>query len=278
MKNVLDIVYNYSLQDKLLDKQAVLLITEILMEEFNIDNVDDVSVRGIDFKHAFDGTLAFKKGSYICFFLPRIHAYIASKTFPLNQDDEFLDKFNIFLRNNLFIVHTIIHELTHSMEEMHIRDNQDDLETKLLTIEYEYVSEIERRKNYDGYKSSLRGDFDYKKELKNYRNNYNLSLYERIADINAYENVLKIIEPIKTDIPTLYNIETFLLYNRQLSTYKDGFDMPTLRFFVNINMIERLLEKDIDLIHEDLATRLRLGLRLDHEEYNDLKHVLEIKK
>ena len=44
MKNILDIIYGYSINNKLLDKKAINKIVELIIKEFNIEIIDEINI------------------------------------------------------------------------------------------------------------------------------------------------------------------------------------------------------------------------------------------
>ena len=118
MQEILDIVYNYSKNKKLLDNIAVTKIVNILLCLYQLDDSQTVDVRNKShFMHMFNNTLAYHQRNKITIYLNKIYAYISRK----DQFVSFKDDLSFYLRYNLFIVNTLFHEVYHAIEERKIK-------------------------------------------------------------------------------------------------------------------------------------------------------------
>ena len=114
------------------------------------------------------------------------------------------------------------------------------------------------------------------KDQRKYDKNYDISLLERLADIDAQKSVIKTIEEVKKEINNLYCLENEILINRIIRDYPDSKESPTIYFFKNI-MGKKALE-GINFLKLDLDSRLRLGLEIDDDEYMDTIKLLQHNK
>ena len=263
MENVLDIISNYSKEHKFLDKEAVLLICKMLINQYNIDNISSIN---IDKSHRPHSTHGYCKGKEIGICLPHIYSFIKNEDF----DKEFKDDFDNYLKCNWYILHTILHELEHAKQRIKIKSNDNDMEKKLLRLEYEYIIEM-LKERYD----SLKKYFNYKKKSKTYKILYLIQFSERMAEINSNNKGLEIIKPIKDEKEELYDFFENHYIASKICTYppQDKYPGPTDLFFKYIDKREELNKiKPSILSYED---RLNYGFELTTEE---VKKTLELIK
>ena len=265
MEEIFNIIYGYSLQSKILDESAIKKITFLLLEINEIDSISEVNVK---YKEDKDNTsIAYIKGNEIAIYMTKIYEVILGKMLTDIYDDDIC----LFLRDNLFIYNTILHEVEHAKEDKKVfysyLNKERDMETKLLTLENDYVMDLQFSQFHDGYKSSLKPDFNYKEELRNYKRNYDISFSERMANIHAYEGTITLIDPLKDKYPKLIgNLkDRFDVY--RIIAYKNLEDEPTKRFFTNIYKLNEFSKINFeDLSFEE---RLNFGLKIPTEEYNN---------
>ena len=273
MNSIFDVVYSYSVQNKLLDKNA---INYILIELLNENNFQKINIF-IDNKKKpvyLDDKLASYKNNTINVFLSRINEYILSDKYKTNFKNEYiLNKFQNYLRKNLVILQALFHEIEH-VEQFNNKDNIT-LEQKLCNLEKEFISETENIMN-DNSLSLFKRMNEFSKNKKLYRNNYEISFMERMADINSYKKILELLEPIKSKVQDVYDLENYLLMETIMKSYKNIMDTPTIRFFINIGKFNELAQYDlINLSEED---KLLYGLKIDGKDYINNNAFLCLKK
>ena len=252
MKNILDILYDYSINKKLLDEEAVLKIIKQFIDIYNIDTINQITINERDIKHFFSSILGYKKGGKLCIFLKKI--YVSMNKMTVNK---FKDSLSYYLRYNLFILQIVIHEVEHAIQEMITNSNKTDIESKLLKIEKSFVDELIAIKE-DNHK-------EYKKKLKLYYKNYDIAFSERMAQINSYKKILEIIEPIKKQIEELFNLQEIYYNGSKIVTYKSINDNPTVSFFSNLGMIKQL--NDLNYNNFGFEERLNFGFKLSEHEF-----------
>ena len=99
---------------------------------------------------------------------------------------------------------------------------------------------------------------------------------ERMADINSYKKILELLEPIKSKVQDVYDLENYLLMETIMKSYKNIMDTPTIRFFINIGKFNELAQYDlINLSEED---KLLYGLKIDGKDYINNNAFLSLKK
>ncbi len=257
MKNILDIVYDYSLNNKLLDQEAIKKIINICID---IDNID--SLREIHFKDNLILTNNFTIAAYNTKGYINIYKNAIKKEIDLNSQETYfqiekeLNEKEKFLRKNLHILYVLFHEVEHSKQIDKIRYYDTSLERKLLKAEYEFIYPTER--NIAG-----KTNINYLQAVKNkgiVSKYYDISIMERLADVNAFINVKEISKNLSNN---LYTLQDLILLDTELREYRNEFDSPTRRFLQVINK-----EEILDNIEP--TDNLKYGLELSKDEYNKL--------
>lgn len=259
MENILDIIYDYSKNQKLLDKDAIFLLSALLIRNYNIDNIKDVHIvkKLLEPRHTF----GYLKNRKINICLSNINSFLKSdESFDNNSPNDL----NYYMERNLLILQIIIHELEHSIQQMKFKSGKNDIETRLLNLEFDYIVNMMK-----GREDSLKNYKNYKKKLKIYNILYPLRFTERMAQINAYSKIIETITPIKNEIPELFSLEEKIKEASKFANYvspdKYGLPGPTIIFF---NYLEK--SDKLDLIdHSNLSyeERLKYGFNLTSEEY-----------
>lgn len=252
MKNILDIVYDYSLNNKLLDQEAIKKIINICID---IDNID--SLREIRFKESslINMIANYHIKGYIVVYTKEIDKEIKSGYHKTNfQIENELNEQEKFLRKNLHILYVILHEVEHSKQIDKIKYYDTSLERKLLKAEYDFI--YPNIKNVAGKINLYNVETIKKKAIAN--KHYDISIMERLANVHALENIKEISKSLSNN---LYALQDLILLNTELRDYRNEFDSPTKRFLEVIGR-EDVLEETND--------RLIYGLELLPNEYNTL--------
>ena len=262
MENILDITYNYSKQCRILDKNAILLICQILIEKYSIDNINNIHT-GNTKQHNYLGSYKNKE-VFIC--LPRIYSFIKNRNF----DNNCKDNLNYYLESNMQILQIILHELEHAIQRAKIKANNNDIETYLFKLEYDYQVDI-----WNGYLNSIKNYINHRKKLKIYKLCYLISFKERMAQINSYNKLLKIIEPIKDEFEELYYLHEDYYLVSKVYTYgpPDEYPAPTVLLFQTLDKLEEL--NKIDRNNMPYEDRLNYGFELTIEELNRTKELIK---
>ena len=90
--------------------------------------------------------------------------------------------------------------------------------------------------------------------------NYDISIMERLADINAFINVKEISKNLSNN---LYTLQDLILLDTELREYKNGFNSPTRRFL-------QIIGKENVLDNIKPTDNLKYGLELSKDEYNSM--------
>lgn len=278
MKNILDIIYDYSKKYKILDETA---INKIMDELFRINDFQDISFNVITNKVPFNrdlGTLDYKD---IYIYLYNLNKKIKKNDYRIESHlEEELPLFEKFIRMNCVILLTCLHECEHVLQDKMLEDKNDDtLEKKLIRIESDYLDSIEQRLiHYDPIDKALCFIPDYiflAKSKRIYDFNYDISLLERLANLNAYEKIKLMLKEIENELTKLMALMDQIILTTQMETYVDKWG-PTLLFFDKIGYYSRAYQyESLSIPYED---RIRFGLNLTDEEYETNKEkILKIK-
>ena len=182
---------------------------------------------------------------------------------------------DIYFKDNLYFIYTLLHEVEHAIDYYNLVDNKNDLRTMLFALEFFYKQNVGFNNNmsylysyYFGERETILSNIIYrlhfKKERKFYFSNYNISFMERVANIEAYKKVLSLIEPIKDDIRGVYQFQKDILFDTRMMSYDTHETSPTTNFFKNLGYsheFNSLIPDDIDL-----ETRIDYGLKLTKKD------------
>ena len=258
MENILEIIYSYSKKKILLDKKAIDKIIEIFKREYNLDILYETTIIQYSNKDYHNKDLSNYYDGSIYIYLARIYAYL--KKYPINNyiNNKTLSTFERFLINNLFILKTVFHELEHAIQDqLFISGKNDTIEEQLSRIELLHIEDYNRIYDIDRRL--------YNKLHNQYKENYDSSFLERMADINSYKKALKTLESVKDQLGKIYEYEELLLLYIHMNTYKTYQDNPTVRFFTSIDKQDEISSIPLDGL--DYSQRLKLGLNLSRTEY-----------
>jgi hypothetical protein len=95
---------------------------------------------------------------------------------------------------------------------------------------------------------------------------------ERLANLNSYEKIKKMLELIKDELTDLLTLMDQVILSTQMETYDSKWG-PTLLFFDNLDSYDEDISiyESLDLPYED---RIKFGLNLTDEEFNNNKQLL----
>lgn len=261
MDNILDIIYEYSSNYRLLDDTAIEKIIDIARSELDLSNVKRTDKR-ISFKKA-------PLATYNCFsesvniYPIAIGRYLSGDKYKsrLRLEDE-LDKLQKCFRKNLVILHMILHELEHANQ--FLRSDSPTLEMQLVDLEIKYMFDMSDKDDGFCVLPIIDKVKESKKRGENLKRLYPISFIERMANINALVRIVEMVKKLDDDtLNELYNELLLCLY---MHSYSDECDSPTKRFYEGIKRNYRFANiiGKYDLGYED---RLRYGLKLSPLEY-----------
>ena len=284
MNNILDIIYEYSIKNRLLDKNAINKILEILIKHNNLD---------ITFNVNNNPFLLREKYTYGCLDRRKhIIIYMQSIKYGIKLNDYMSDfslennltNFEKILRLNLFILLNILHEIEHAIQINICRNNDNStLENKLIILEEQYKIDYESILKFkfdnDFIKSFLSKVKEYNMKDKLIGEYYYISLHERLADINAYDKILQLIQIIKDEIINLYELINLMSIENKLQYYH-MVNGPTIEFFSQIGLNNELLSilNEYNIDNLPFEYRFKLGLPINNYEYQKTTNLLQIKR
>ena len=286
MKNILDIVFDYSFKRKLLDFDAIEKIIRLYKNEYNIE-----IVKSLTFYDRFE--ILFGRYSYASYLESEINVYyrrlltcIKDNEHKSELESDFtLSIFEKYFRDNLFILKIICHELEHAIQTQKSQKEPITLEDKLIKYECDYLDHMgeyvlnpsKYNKETDEYDANIIETILYyifeSYDYKIYKSNYDISLLERLADIDSMTKIYKMCDEIKNRIPNLYQLMNKLLLERKIRNYDNSFISPTVEFFKNLNR-ERIFYFH-DYIDMSLDERLRLGMPINPSESLEIHRILK---
>ena len=281
MKEILDVLFDYSMKRKIFDIAAIEKIFKSYKKEFNIDILKKLNIIDkfeIIFGHPVVGTYV---DDYIDIYYSRIMCTIRINDFKSDfMEEDILSILEGFYRRNLFILLNVCHEMEHAIQAQISKNTPRSLEQKLIKIENDFLDNM-GKKVLDPSKYDLETDeFDlssfeyikyihaYNKENRLYKSNYDISLLERLADLDAMTKLYNMCEEIKSYIPNLYILLDKLILERKLQGYDYSFISPTTEFFINLTGERQFYFPNY--INMSLEERLRLGLPINTKEYDEL--------
>ena len=281
MMNILDIIYDYSKNGKLLDEHA---IVRILGELFKVNSITDYTFDVLPKNnHILDRTLTGNTDdSEINIYLNTMYKKINKGVYKseLAIENKLVD-FELILRQNLDMLFTCFHEVEHAIQYKTMKEsNIDDTnEKKLLRLEYYYIELSNKMIEYDSIMDRIiryiPSHIEFFSRARTYIHNYYISYMERLADINATQKIQALLKSIKEETPLLVELMDQMLLYTQMQSYSSMWS-PTLLFFDNLGLYKECYQfETMDYPYEE---RIRLGLNLTEEEYeSNNEQVLKMK-
>lgn len=294
---ILKLIYDYSINGKLVDKKFIYKIIEIVVSKKSLNYY----VRSVQFTNElYKNDYKVTSAIYDTLSMTILIDYESIQI--VMEDNSFYDQLFCTLEQimfrNLTITQIILHELEHAFQNKQFDDKFDNsIEAKLVKASLVLDEVI---KNPGFLPAILNGkipvqDFiAYMKQNKKlYYKYYHLNPTERLAQVNSIETILHSIESIKENIPNLYEFILASLIEEMLKGYKDSWKKgicPTQVYLFGIGQDN--VWNELDFYRQDssqlmenvyrkynLARRLSLGLPVSHAEYNDVnKHLQHTNK
>ncbi len=273
---IFDLVYDYSVNNKLADRKFIDRVIEIALEGKKLfEYVLSTLYTSNDNSNTFASYDALNKEILIHVenmkFLRQTHGYY----------DFLSSEFERVMLKNLRVVQVVLHEMEHASQCKSIDcDNNNSIENSLLKASFYLLLVIRNPQILEQFSNKERqAFFSLGSELR--RQYYDFDPAERLAEINSLESIISIILPIKKEFPDLYEFEIFELIREHLRGYFDSYrkrgvcptqlylsaighnDVWTNFDFYN-NDVKKLKKQVSDKY--DLIERLRLGLPVSDAE------------
>lgn len=205
-----------------------------------------------------------------------------------------------YVFRNIMLLHILLHEIEHASEHKQSRIKNGSIKNILLAIMMHTDNVVLDLDYYDRYLIFTKGilnnkqaeiiyqDFLLNNELeKKYRN---ASLVERLANIVPYQNIYKMVNPIKAEIPHVINYLEASIINSCVKYYKlenNQISCPTIKYLEDIRRIgisgiekhfnDEYYKKMDEASAYSLKKRLILGINISPEEYKYTKRLLKQK-
>lgn len=273
MKNILDMLYDYSNRTILFDEQAVSRILDILISEYNLD-----------VKHAINKDFGMERGYFlgdtVHILLNHMNSGLLNGKYCINAKvEQNLPPFYKFFRMNLEILHTCMHELEHALQEKYYYEKNKSVEQQLIADEIHFVKNLQELSIYydaiEKIETGIPRTIELIKAKIFYNLNYNRSIIERFAEIHSTEKILQMLESVRKDLSIIYRLEEYYLYKVMLQSYKNSPEGPSIKFLFNLGYPNRAFYyRGLDLSSDE---RLYYGFDLSSEELEEKKKILSAK-
>jgi len=253
MNNILDIIYNLSRKQELINDKQLQSIMEIIKLYNNLYNLD-FNINKSNTNISSTSILGTYSNNEINIYLNRLYQYIYyyynESNFKIENN---LNMFQRYFKNNLYIIKVLFHNIEHYYQDIIYKNNKNNsLENKLIILEKQLITDNKTNNN---------------------------SFLERNADIKSYKKILNIIKSIKSELEDVYILQEQILLDREFIGYSES-NCPTFNYFEELNKINDLANIINEYSPNDLSFeyRLSLGLPIEDYEYDTVKTYLKNKK
>lgn len=179
---------------------------------------------------------------------------------------------------NVYILETILHELRHATEYKKSHGYDEDFESVYFRFRYFSFNEL---RNIISMPSISNEQINAIKKKKRFLTNLDLiykehSLSERLADIDAYTDILKLVCSLDEDLYETVRYYATALTDSYIRSYNHNgkISAPTMRYLDDCEPMDLPLYDEIRKKANELTatgsfeSRLRLGLPITSEEYH----------
>lgn len=284
--DILKLIYDYSVNGKLVDLAFINIIIEIVVSKKSLNNY----VRNVQFTNKLEkNDYSVACAAYNPFTREILVDYESVQIAIENSSyyDCLFTTLEQIMFRNLTITQYILHELEHAFQNKQTDDKSDDsLEAKLINASLVLEQTIN---NPSVMKAFLRGEILAKdlaiyilqnREL--YKQYYSFNPSERLAQVYSFRTIVDLIAPMKERVPNLYEFNQASLIEEMLRGYTDSWNQgicPTEVYLFGIGQGNVWSELDFydqdsnQLLRNvsdsfDLGRRLALGLPVSINEYN----------
>ncbi len=290
---ILKLIYDYSINGRLVDKIFINKIIEIVVKKKDLNNY----IRNVYYTNSLEkndnGVVCaaystIRKEMVIDF--ESIKIVIENKSYY----DQLFHSFEQIMFRNLTITQFILHEIEHAFQNKQ-SDNKSDnsIETRLIKACLMIEQAIKNPNFLKGILTKEIPTHDFivyiLQSKKLYEKYYNLNPIERLAQINSFRTIVNSIEPIKQYIPNLYEFKQASLVESALEGYVDSWEQgicPTEVYLSGTRQGNVWLNMDFydqdssqlmkNVINKyNLVKRLSLGLPISSIEYNSCNEWLQ---
>lgn len=259
-------VYQYSLKNKLADENFIKEILKIIIREEKLEKkIQEIRIKEespYKGKESINDMAYNYKNKYIVAYLKDLEQRLDI----LKKKSPFSTSFETTFYINLEIVRTLLHETRHAKQDKMITENNQDIETKLLTVNRAYKDLL----------NSLAIDM------------YPNTPQERMANIDASLIVERMILPFKPSLPRIVTYEqatTISKLNQGYHLQKYEIICPTFQFLYSLgetsimhsfDFYDKNYPKMLENINQNYTKKeqFRLGLPVSYDEYNKMQKKL----
>lgn len=222
---ILRLIYDYSINRKLLDSKFIDKLIEIVVTERSLHEfVNNVRFTNELDKNDYSVVCATYNplNKEIIIDYDSINIILEDKSY---YEQLFFDLEQIFYRN-LIITQIILHELEHAFQNKQLDNKKDDsIEAKLVKASFVLEQVMKHPKFLNAIlKGEISSQDIYMYVMQNrelYKQYYKFNPTERLAEVNSYTTIINTIEPIKKYIPNLLEFEKASMVEESLKGYKD---------------------------------------------------------
>ena len=286
MEEILKLIYDYSSNNKIIDKKYLEKVVSLFVNYYNLhDCFNGFVFKDFHENNAKDIAGYSYKAKTIYIFNNPFNEEVTKKSLidscvPINQK---------ILLKNVELTHIILHEIEHIIQAK-IMCEKTSTESEILKLSGISKSQeiIRNRLKNQGYSEEEINNIINNK-MKMYYKYYSYAPPERLAEINSFEKMAKILEPIKGSIPKIHQNEIIKMEQNMLKGYKYNNQLisPTslflkeqgeekyLRKFDWFDNNQRLSLKKSKK-HYSFSDRIKLGLPIELSEYN--KEEIKVKR
>lgn len=293
-KDILELIYNYSINAKLADPNFVDKLVEIIVNHKNLNEyVKDI--------HFYEGEQLMENNKiqlasynivdrFMAFNVATIREYL--EIYGRNYSSYFSDVEQMFY-NNLLISHIILHELEHADQNKKYNSAIHNTENTLIRIafrgSYLFKDPLVCFKELTNMGYTLSQiDIMLKQRRNLYKEYYNYNPTERLADIKSYNTLAKSLSHLKKQMPNLYEYEYINYMKSLISGYDlDTLQAPTITYvgalgFPNDWSKFHFYDEDPQIMMDQIfdqhsfIERLAFGLPVTYGEYDKAQKVLSL--
>lgn len=280
------LIYDYSIKEQYVDDEFIKqLIDMVVSKEQLQEYVKKHSIESYckDSKKKIAGYSVIEKK--IIVYRDSMYRIIESR----KEEQDLLSKIEQIFYKNILIVQIILHELEHARQNK-IAFEEETLEGRLCYFDgmnFVALNSLDSALDYLDYEERVNNYYRY------YKNNYEHSPIERLAEINSYQKLLNALRKIEEFIPNLVNLEDANKLEQMLLGYDFRANIiisskirpsPTIQYLqglgVDMNSFDwydEIPQKCFELSRKyySLNDRLKYGLPVNDFEFGECLKILK---
>ena len=290
---ILKLIYDYTINRKLVDSKFIDKIIEIVVSKKSLNNY----VRNVRFTNKLEkNNYEVVCATYNPLRMEILIDYESIQTAMENESyyNSLFNSLEQIMFKNLTITQYILHELEHAFQNKQADDKSDNsIEAKLVNASFALEQAMKNPKFISALlknEISAQAFIIYRQQnRKLYKQYYAFNPVERLAQVNSIITIVDSIEPIKEYTLNLYEFEQASLVEEMLRGYTDSWDQgicPTQVYLFGTRQSN--VWSELDFYDQDssqllknvsdrynLTKRLSLGLPVSFNEYNSLNEWLQ---